>query len=71
MPKLTHCQKKNINLLLISFHALMTNFIGAGIIPVYATLSEKFGVEIQDVSYMTSIHVSQDDTFWSTLNDKT
>ncbi|KAJ5452820.1 Translation elongation/initiation factor/Ribosomal beta-barrel [Penicillium cf. griseofulvum] len=36
----------------------MTNFVGAGIIPVYATLAEKFGIEIQDVSYMTSIHVS-------------
>ncbi|KAJ5773318.1 Translation elongation/initiation factor/Ribosomal beta-barrel [Penicillium paradoxum] len=53
--------KRNINLFLISFHALMTNFIGAGIIPVYATLAEKFDVEIQDVSYMTSIHVSHAD----------
>jgi hypothetical protein len=56
--KLTDHLKRNINLGLISFHAFMTNFIGAGIIPVYATLAEKFGIEIQDVSYMTSIHVS-------------
>ncbi|KAJ5513525.1 Translation elongation/initiation factor/Ribosomal beta-barrel [Penicillium fimorum] len=50
--------KRNINLGLISLHALMTNFVGAGIIPVYTTLAEKFGIEIQDVSYLTSIHVS-------------
>ncbi|KAJ5678566.1 MFS general substrate transporter [Penicillium maclennaniae] len=49
--------KKDINLILISFHAMMTNFIGAGIIPVYATFAEKFGVSIQDVSYFTSIHI--------------
>ncbi|KAJ5164174.1 Translation elongation/initiation factor/Ribosomal beta-barrel [Penicillium coprophilum] len=49
--------KRNINLGLISFHALVTNFVGAGIIPVYATLAEKFGIEIQDVSYLTSIHI--------------
>ncbi|KAJ6139077.1 Translation elongation/initiation factor/Ribosomal beta-barrel [Penicillium samsonianum] len=36
----------------------MTNFIGAGIISVHPTLTEKFGVEIQDVSYLTSIHMS-------------
>lgn len=48
----------------------MTNFIGAGIIPVYATLAEKFGVEIQDISYMTSIHVSRKHILWSTLSCK-
>lgn len=36
---------------------MMTNFIGAGIIPVYATFAEKFGVSMQEVSYFTSIHV--------------
>lgn len=43
---------------MISFHAMMTNFVGAGIIPVYATFAEMFGVSIQDISYFTSIHVS-------------
>lgn len=35
----------------------MTNFVGAGIIPVYSTFAEKFDISIQDVSYFTSIHV--------------
>ncbi|PKY07769.1 MFS general substrate transporter [Aspergillus campestris IBT 28561] len=49
--------KKDINLVMISFHAMMTNFVGAGIIPVYATFAEMFGVSIQDISYFTSIHI--------------
>ncbi|KAF9895308.1 hypothetical protein FE257_000212 [Aspergillus nanangensis] len=49
--------KKDINLALISFHAMMTNFVGAGIIPVYSVFAEMFGKSVQDISYFTSIHI--------------
>lgn len=50
--------QKDINLALLLFHALMTNFVGAGIIPVYTTFAEEFGVSVSQVSYFTSTHVS-------------
>ncbi|EED14954.1 conserved hypothetical protein [Talaromyces stipitatus ATCC 10500] len=49
--------KKDVNLALISFHALMTNFIGAGIIPVYLTFAQMFNLSVQSISYLTSIHI--------------
>ncbi|KAF9887693.1 hypothetical protein FE257_009646 [Aspergillus nanangensis] len=49
--------KKDINLALMAFHALMTNFVGAGIIPVYTTFAEEFDVSVQQISYFTSIHI--------------
>lgn len=52
---------------MISFHAMMTNFVGAGIIPVYATFAEMFVVSVQDISYFTSIHVRSVDLYYGLL----
>ncbi|KAJ5497243.1 hypothetical protein N7463_009230 [Penicillium fimorum] len=49
--------KKEINFALLTFHSLMTNFVGAGIIPAYTIFAEEFGVTVSEVSYFTSIHV--------------
>ncbi|OBT38975.1 hypothetical protein VE00_10815 [Pseudogymnoascus sp. WSF 3629] len=49
--------KKNTNLFLIAFHALMTTFIAAGIIPAFEQLSEDLGVSLAEASYLTSIQI--------------
>ncbi|KAI5291673.1 hypothetical protein KEM52_000100, partial [Ascosphaera acerosa] len=46
--------KKNVNLYLISFHAMMTTFGAAAVIPVYETFSEIFNISITQASYLTS-----------------
>ncbi|KAJ5662029.1 uncharacterized protein N7477_009645 [Penicillium maclennaniae] len=49
--------RKEINFALLTFHSLMTNFVGAGIIPAYTIFAEEFGVTVSEVSYFTSIHI--------------
>ncbi|KAI9757720.1 MAG: hypothetical protein M4579_003345 [Chaenotheca gracillima] len=49
--------KKNVNLALVAFHAFMTTFIAAGVIPAFENFSEDLHVELQTASYLTSIQI--------------
>jgi MFS family permease len=49
--------KKNTNLFLIAFHAMMTTFFAAGIIPAYEAISEDLGCSLQKTSYLTSMQI--------------
>jgi len=50
--------KKMTNLILVGFHAMMTTFIAAAIIPVYENISEDLGVSITQASYLTSLQIA-------------
>ncbi|KIW01524.1 uncharacterized protein PV09_07002 [Verruconis gallopava] len=49
--------KKNVNLFLIAFHAMMTTFMAAGIIPAYENIAQDLGVSLQKTSYLTSVQI--------------
>ncbi|KUJ09542.1 MFS transporter [Mollisia scopiformis] len=49
--------KKNTNLLLVSFHAMITTFTAAAVIPAFETFSIDFGISITRASYLTSIQI--------------
>ncbi|KAJ5946127.1 hypothetical protein N7454_002966 [Penicillium verhagenii] len=49
--------QKNVNLSLVSFHAMMCLFIGAGIIPAYENMAEEMNVSLQSASYFTSMQI--------------
>lgn len=51
------CQKIS-NLVLVAFHALMSTFIAAAIIPAYENIAEDLGVDIQHASYLTSLQIA-------------
>ncbi|CZR55677.1 related to synaptic vesicle transporter SVOP and related transporters (major facilitator superfamily) [Phialocephala subalpina] len=49
--------KKNTNLFLVAFHAMMTTFTAAAVIPAFETFSIDFGISITKASYLTSIQI--------------
>jgi MFS family permease len=49
--------KKNTNLFLIAFHAMMTTFFASGIIPAYEAISVDLGSSLQKTSYLTSMQI--------------
>ncbi|KXT02868.1 hypothetical protein AC578_1811 [Pseudocercospora eumusae] len=49
--------KKMANLVVVGFHAMMTTFIAAAIIPVYESIAEDFGTTITRASYLTSLQI--------------
>ncbi|KAF7197026.1 Efflux pump vrtL [Pseudocercospora fuligena] len=49
--------KKMANLVVVGFHAMMTTFIAASIIPVYENIAEDFGTTITRASYLTSLQI--------------
>jgi hypothetical protein len=49
--------KKNTQLLMVAFHAMMTTFMAAGIIPGFYNFSVKYGATIEEASYLTSVQV--------------
>ncbi|KAI9834410.1 MAG: hypothetical protein M1819_003021 [Sarea resinae] len=49
--------KKNINLVLVSFHAFMTTFTAAAVIPAFQVFSMMFHVGLQKASYFTSVQI--------------
>ena len=49
--------KKDINLVLVAFHAMMTTFTAAGIIPAFQDIAADLGVGLQRASYLTSIQI--------------
>ncbi|KAJ9194007.1 hypothetical protein DTO164E3_7595 [Paecilomyces variotii] len=50
--------KKNINLILVAFHAMMATFTAGSIIPAYEDIAQDFGVSIQRASYLTSLQIA-------------
>lgn len=50
--------KKNSQVLLVAFHAMITTFMAAGIIPAFPTFAKMYGVSISEASYLTSVQVS-------------
>ncbi|KAL1645252.1 hypothetical protein SLS58_003959 [Diplodia intermedia] len=51
-------EQKNANLVLVAFHAMMTTFIAAGIIPAFEAISEDLGCSLQRASYLTSMQIA-------------
>ncbi|KAH6896737.1 putative MFS transporter [Thelonectria olida] len=49
--------KKNVNLVIVSFHAFMTTFGAASIIPAFGLLAEYFGKSVQEASYLVSFQI--------------
>ncbi|RFU33790.1 hypothetical protein B7463_g2535, partial [Scytalidium lignicola] len=65
--------KKNVNLILISFHAMTTTFIAAGIVPAYEMLSIDLGISITGASYLTSIQIivlGVSPLFWKPISNR-
>lgn len=50
--------KKIANLILVAFHAMMTTFIAASIIPVYENIGMDLGCSITKASYLTSLQIA-------------
>ncbi|KFY40505.1 hypothetical protein V494_03455 [Pseudogymnoascus sp. VKM F-4513 (FW-928)] len=50
--------KKTINLILVAFHACMSTFIAASIIPAYQTMAKDLGRPLQDITYLTSLQIA-------------
>ncbi|KAI9708830.1 MAG: hypothetical protein M1820_003785 [Bogoriella megaspora] len=50
--------KKISNLTLVAFHACMTTFIAAGIIPAFGAIAEELGCSVQRASYLTSLQIA-------------
>lgn len=65
--------KKNINLLLVAFHAFMATFTAASIQSAFENISEDLDVTIQQASYLTSLVIcilGVAPLFWRPLSDK-
>lgn len=65
--------KKMANLVLVGFHAMMTTFIAAAIIPVYENIAEDFGVSMTQASYLTSLQIAilgWAPLFWKPLSNR-
>ncbi|KAK5132088.1 hypothetical protein LTR08_000338 [Meristemomyces frigidus] len=50
--------KKLANLTCVAFHAMMTTFIAAAVIPVYEDIALDLGCSIQTASYLTSLQIA-------------
>ncbi|RFU24184.1 hypothetical protein B7463_g12154, partial [Scytalidium lignicola] len=65
--------KKNVNLVLISFHAMMTTFIASGIIPAYELFSIELDISITQASYLTGNHILMlgiSPLFWKPISNR-
>ncbi|CAL5865977.1 uncharacterized protein PFLUO_LOCUS184 [Penicillium psychrofluorescens] len=65
--------KKMANLILVAFHACMGTFTAAGIIPAYANMAEELGINMQQVSYLTSLQIAilgGAPLFWKPLSNR-
>ncbi|CAI6334758.1 unnamed protein product [Periconia digitata] len=50
--------KKNTNLLLVAFHALIATFTPATIVPAFGDIAEDLNVTIQKASYLTALQIA-------------
>ncbi|TVY81245.1 Efflux pump radE [Lachnellula suecica] len=65
--------KKNINLFLVAFHAMMTTFIAASVIPAFELFSIDFGVSLTQASYITSVQIlilGISPIFWKPISNR-
>jgi hypothetical protein len=51
--------KKDAHVLMVAFHAMLTTFTAACIIPGFHSFALKYGTSIEQASYLTSAQVSQ------------
>ncbi len=51
--------KKDVHVLMVAFHAMLTTFTAACIIPGFHSFALKYGTSIEQASYLTSAQVSQ------------
>ena len=50
--------KKNVTILMVSFHSMISVFMAAGIVPAAHSMAKSYGVSLPDASYLVSIQVS-------------
>lgn len=65
--------KKNLNLILIAFHAMMTSFIAAAIIPAFELLSISLDISLTEASYLTSVQIVMlgiSPLFWKPISNR-
>ncbi|CAD6448545.1 ddd63ed4-46f7-40fe-be80-76e9749d285a [Sclerotinia trifoliorum] len=51
-------RKKVTNLFLVAFHACMSTFTAAAIIPAYESIAEELGISLQQATYLTSLQIA-------------
>ncbi|TVY27140.1 putative efflux pump [Lachnellula hyalina] len=65
--------KKHLNLILVAFHAMMTTFTAAGIIPAFELFSIDLGVSLTKASYLTSVQIlilGFSPLFWKPISNR-
>lgn len=65
--------KKVINLVLVAWHACMSTFTAAAIIPAYEVIAEDLGGTVQKISYLTSLQIAilgGAPLFWRPLSNR-
>lgn len=65
--------KKVTNLVLVAFHAMMSTFIAASIIPAYEPIAMEFNTTIPRASYLTSLQIAilgGAPLFWRPLSNR-
>lgn len=66
-------RKKVINLVLVAFHACMSTFNAAAIIPAYVDIAMAFKVSVPQASYLTSLQIAilgGAPLFWKPLSQR-
>lgn len=54
----THKGQKTVNLVLVAFHAFMTTFTAASIIPAFGDIAQDLHISLQQASYLTSCQIA-------------
>lgn len=65
--------KKVANLILVAFHACMSNFTAASIIPAYQDIEKDLNVSLQQTTYLTSLQIAilgAAPLFWRPLSNR-
>ncbi|TAQ88454.1 hypothetical protein B7494_g3225 [Chlorociboria aeruginascens] len=65
--------KKNLNLFLVAFHAMMTTFTAACIIPAFELFALDFHISITQASYLTSVQIlilGLSSLFWKPISNR-
>jgi MFS family permease len=65
--------QKNTNLFLVSFHAMITTFTAAAVIPVFEDFAIEFSISITSASYLTSIQIlilGLSPLFWKPISNR-
>lgn len=53
--------KKNTQILMVAFHAMMTTFTAAAIIPAFIPFAKLYDVSVTSATYLTGVQVSSKD----------